>query len=161
MNSPCASPIRLSRQRLPLPPSAIYPEEWLTENANEDNQETLLSAPLAPAPSCLKTWARGDSITFKKFDDYWGDKPVYDTLVFRWATEGAARLLELQSGTVDQITNLSPDDFDTVKDDANLTFLPVANPNILYLAMTNTFEPFDDVDGSPGDCHGHRPPAHC
>ena len=122
----------------------IYPEEWLDENANDANHETLLSAPVGTGPFVLTEWARGDSITFKKFEDYWGDKAAYDTLVFRWATEGAARLLELQSGTVDQITNLSPDDIDTVKGDANLTFLPVANPNILYLAMTNTFTPFDN-----------------
>ncbi|MBU0510451.1 MAG: peptide ABC transporter substrate-binding protein [Chloroflexi bacterium] len=126
-------------------PFGIYAEEWLMANANEANQETLLSAPVGTGPFMLENWARGESITFKAYDGYWGDKPVYDTLVFRWATEGAQRLLELQSGTVDQITNLSPDDYDTVKGDANLTFLPVANPNILYLAMTNTFEPFDDV----------------
>ncbi|MFC1878407.1 ABC transporter substrate-binding protein [Chloroflexota bacterium] len=127
-------------------PFGIYPQEWLDANANVDNQETLLSAPVGTGPFMLEEWARGDSITFKKFEDYWGDKPAYDTLVFRWATEGAARLLELQSGTVDQITNLSPDDYETVKADANLNFLPIANPNILYLAMTNTFEPFDNVD---------------
>ena len=34
---------------------------------------------------------------------------------------------------------------ETVEDDPNLQLLPVANPNILYLAMTNTFEPFDNV----------------
>jgi ABC-type transport system substrate-binding protein len=127
-------------------PFGIYPEEWLDANANEANQETLLSHPVGTGPFMLDNWARGESITFKAYDGYWGEKPVYDTLVFRWATEGAQRLLELQSGTVDQITNLSPDDYDTVKGDANLTFLPVANPNILYLAMTNTFAPFDNVD---------------
>jgi ABC-type transport system substrate-binding protein len=127
-------------------PFGIYPEEWLDANANVDNQETLLSAPVGTGPFMLEEWARGDSITFKRFEDYWGDKPVFDTLVFRWATEGAARLLELQAGTVDQITNLSPDDYETVKADANLVFLPIANPNILYLAMTNTFEPFDNVE---------------
>ncbi|RLD03980.1 MAG: peptide ABC transporter substrate-binding protein [Chloroflexi bacterium] len=127
-------------------PFGIYPEEWLMANANEANQETLLSAPVGTGPFMLDNWARGESMTFKAYDGYWGDKPAYDTLVFRWATEGAQRLLELQSGTVDQITNLSPDDYATVQEDANLTFLPVANPNILYLAMTNTFEPFDNVD---------------
>lgn len=45
---------------------------------------------------------------------------------------------------VDMITNVSPDDFATVEDDPNLQLLPSANPNILYLAMTNTFEPFDN-----------------
>ena len=127
-------------------PFGIYPSEWLDANANEDNQETLLSAPVGTGPFMLTEWARGDSITMSAFADYWGDAAPYDTLVFRWATEGAARLLELQSGTVDQITNLSPDDFATVQDDDTLTFLPVANPNVLYLAMTNTFEPFDNVD---------------
>ncbi len=126
-------------------PFGIYAEEWLMANANEANQETLLSAPVGTGPFVLDNWARGESVTFKAYDGYWGDKPAYDTLVFRWATEGAQRLLELQSGTVDQITNLSPDDYATVQDDDSLTFLPVANPNVLYLAMTNTFAPFDDV----------------
>ena len=127
-------------------PFGIYSTEWLMENANVDNQETLLSAPVGTGPFKLVEWSRGDSVIMEAFGDYWGDKPAYQTLVFRWATEGAARLLELQAGTVDQITNISPDDYETVKNDPNLQFLPVANPNILYLAMTNTFEPFDDVN---------------
>jgi ABC-type transport system substrate-binding protein len=125
-------------------PFGIYAEEWLMANASNANQETLLSAPVGTGPFALDNWARGESITYKAYDGYWGDKPAYDTLVIRWATEGAQRLLELQSGTVDQITNLSPDDYATVQDDANLTFLPVANPNVLYLAMTNP--PFDNVE---------------
>ncbi len=64
--------------------------------------------------------------------------------MLRWNQEGAARLLELQAGTVDMITNVSPDDFETVAEDPNLQLLPSANPNILYLGMTNTFEPFDN-----------------
>ena len=84
---------------------------------------------------------------FKRFDNYWGDAAPYETLVFRWAAEGAARLLELQSGTVDQITNLSPDDFDTVKGDDSLTFIPVANPNTLYLAMTAQLDPMGETPG--------------
>ncbi|OQX61852.1 MAG: hypothetical protein B5M51_06965, partial [Anaerolinea sp. 4484_236] len=132
-------------QKAAFTPFGIYPEEWLDANANEANQETLLSAPVGTGPFAFDNWARGESLTFKAYDGYWGDKPAYDTLVFRWATEGAQRLLELQSGTVDQITNLSPDDYDTVKNDDSLVFLPVANPNILYLGMTNTFEPFGDV----------------
>jgi len=131
-------------QKAAFTPFGIYPEEWLDANANEANQETLLSAPVGTGPFALDNWARGESVTFKAYDGYWGDKPAYDTLVFRWATEGAQRLLELQSGTVDQITNLSPDDYDTVKGDSNLTFLPVANPNVLYLGMVNVIDPLGE-----------------
>ena len=120
-------------------PFGIQPAEHLAANGGAP-----LDNPIGTGPFSLVEWNRGDSIIMAANQDYWGEAPAFDTLVFRWATEGAARLLELQSGNVDQITNLSPDDFETVKADGDLTFIPVANPNTLYLAMTNTFEPFDN-----------------
>ena len=123
-------------------PFAIQPKEWIEETGGTGE---ILEKPIGTGPYMLESWSRGDSIVFKRFDDYWGDKAKDETLVFRWATEGAARLLELQSGTVDYITNVSPDDYEAVEADENLQLLPVANPNILYLAMTNTFEPFDNI----------------
>jgi ABC-type transport system substrate-binding protein len=124
-------------------PFGIYPSEWLMENAS--NPEVLLRAPVGTGPWVLESWNSGESIVFTRNENYWGEQPVYDTLVFRWATEGAARLLELQSGTVNFITNVSPDDFETVSGDPNLQLLPVSNPNIMYLAMTNTFSPFNNL----------------
>jgi len=123
-------------------PFAIQPKEWIEQNGGAG---ALLEKPIGTGPYMLESWNRGDSLIFKAFDGYWGDKAKVETLVFRWATEGAARLLELQSGTVDYITNVSPDDYQKVEDDANLQLLAVPNPNILYLAMTNTFTPFDNV----------------
>jgi peptide/nickel transport system substrate-binding protein len=124
-------------------PFGIQPREHLEATGGSGE---LLERPIGTGPFALESWNRGDSIVYKRFDDYWGDPAIVETLVFRWATEGAARLLELQSGTVDQITNVSPDDFETVRNDPNLQLLPVANPNVLYLAMTNTFAPFDNLD---------------
>jgi ABC-type transport system substrate-binding protein len=124
-------------------PFYIQPQEWIEEKAGTTE---LLEHPVGTAPYYIDAWNRGDSVVFKRFDDYWGEPAVAETLVFRWATEGAARLLELQAGTVDHIVKLSPDDYDVVKGDANLQFLPVPNPNIMYLAMTNTFEPWGDVN---------------
>ena len=124
-------------------PFAIQPKEWLDATGGTGE---ILEKPIGTGPYKLESWNRGDSIIFSAFDDYWGEQAKNETLVFRWATEGAARLLELQSGTVDYITNVSPDDLETVENDPNLQLLPVPSPNILYLAMTNTFEPFDNVD---------------
>jgi ABC-type transport system substrate-binding protein len=94
----------------------------------------------------VESWNRGDSINLTRFDDYWGTPAIAESAVIRWATEGAARLLELQSGTIDHMTSVSPDDFATVQDDANLQLLTDPNPNVFYFAMTNTFEPFTDVN---------------
>jgi len=94
----------------------------------------------------VEDWVQGDQVIYKAYEDYWGEPAAAETAVLRWNQEGAARLVELQSGNVDYITNVSPDDIQTVIDDPDLTLIPVDNPNILYLAMTNTFEPFDNLD---------------
>ena len=125
-------------------PFFIYPSEWIEANANEANKETLLSAPVGTGQYYLESWNRGDSLVFKRFDDYWGEPAVAETLVFRWATEGAQRLLELQSGTVDYIVKISPDDNETVIADPNLQYLPIPNPNTMYLGMVNVVDPFGE-----------------
>jgi ABC-type transport system substrate-binding protein len=121
-------------------PFGIQPMEHL--NATEGRP---LENPVGTGPYILESWARGDSITYRRFEDYWGEPAVAETAVLRWATEGAARLLELQSGTVDLITNVSPDDFETVSNDPNLQLITDPNPNVFYLGMTNTHPPFDDI----------------
>jgi ABC-type transport system substrate-binding protein len=130
------SPVPAFRQIAAFTPFGVQPEEHL-----EANGGAPLDNPIGTGPFKLENWQRGDSIVFSANRDYWGPQPAYDTLVFRWAAEGAARLLELRSGTVDQITNLSPDDFESVQSDASLTFIPVENPNILYLGMVNVVDP--------------------
>jgi len=122
---------------------AIQPKEWI-EAAMENRQ--ILEKPIGTGPYVLDSWKRGDSIIFKRFNDYWGEKAKTETLVFRWASEGAARLLELQSGTVDGIDNPSPDDFAVIRSDPNLQLIEREALNTFYLGMTNTFEPFDKLE---------------
>lgn len=124
-------------------PFGIQPAEWLDETGGTGE---LLEHPIGTGPYMVQDWVRGDSIIYQRFDDYWGEPAIAKTAVLRWNQEGAARLVELQAGTVDMITSVSPDDFETVEADPNLVLLPSPNPNILYLAMTNTFEPFNNQD---------------
>ena len=95
----------------------------------------ILEKPIGTGPYMVEAWNRGDSIVFKRFDGYWGDPAKTDTLVFKWAPEGAARLLELQSGTVDGIDNPTPDDFETIMNDAN--FAVEKSRSIEYLLCWN------------------------
>ncbi|MFO7664317.1 MAG: ABC transporter substrate-binding protein [Chloroflexota bacterium] len=129
--------------KIAFTPFGIQPMEWLMETGGTGQ---LLEQPVGTGPYMVERWLRGDSITFTRFDDYWGDPAIAQTAVLRWNQEGQARLLELQAGTADMITNVPPDDMDAVENDPNLQLLPSGNPNILYLGMTNTFEPFDNVD---------------
>ena len=121
-------------------PFGIQPEEHIVATGGAP-----LANPIGTGPWVFSEWNRGDSIVFTANHDYYGQVPAFDTLVYRWATEGAQRLLELQSGEVDMITNPSPDDLATIAADPNLNLIDIPAQNVLYVAMTNTFPPFDDV----------------
>jgi ABC-type transport system substrate-binding protein len=77
--------------------------------------------------------------------DYWGEVPAFDSLVFRWRDSSTARITELTSGNADFITNLAASDYATIEGDANLQLLVDENPNIFYVGFNNLFPPFDDV----------------
>lgn len=125
----------------------IYPEEWLEATAGDESRTSEgLERPIGTGPYILSEWNRGESITFTANPNYWGEAPKAETLVFRWSTESAARLLELQSGTVDGIDNVGPADFDVVSSDPNLSLNERQALNVFYIAFTNTFAPFDNQD---------------
>ena len=121
---------------------AIQPSEYLESTGGTGD---LLEKPIGTGPYMVENWSRGEELVYTKNPNYWGDAAFADTLVFRWQTESAARLLELQTGAVDGIDNPAPDDFETIAGDANLQLLERPALNIFYVGMNNTFAPFDDV----------------
>ena len=126
---------------------SIYPKEWIEATAGEETRTSEgLEKPVGTGPYVVSEWARGESVTFTAFPEYWGAVPEAETLVFRWSTESAARLLELQAGTIDGFDNVGPDDFATIESDANLQLALRPALNIFYVGMTNTFPPFDKVE---------------
>ena len=124
----------------------IYPQEWLEWASQADNVEGRLRHPIGSGPYMVDEWTSGESLTLTANPNFWGDAPHAETLVFRWSTESAARTLELQAGTVDGIDNPGPDDFAVIEGDANLALIDRPALNTFYIAMTNTFEPWDDVN---------------
>lgn len=132
--------------KIAFAPFAIYPKEWIEATAGAESRTSQgLEMPIGTGPYMVSEWKRGESITFVKNPNYWGEAPFADTLVFRWSTESAARLLELQAGTIDGFDNVGPADFATVEGDPNLQLAKRPALNVFYIGMTNTFAPFDNV----------------
>jgi len=130
--------------KIAFSPFAIYPSEWIEATAGETTRTSEgLEKPIGTGPYMVSEWNRGESLTFTAFPDYWGDPPEAETLVFRWSSESAARLLELQAGTIDGFDNVGPEDFATIEGDSNLHLQIRPALNVFYIGMTNSFPPFD------------------
>ncbi len=124
---------------------AIQSAEYLEQTGGGGEGSALLEKPMGTGPYMVGEWKRGEELIFTANPNYWGaEKAKNQTVVFRWSSEAAQRLLELQAGTVDGIDNPGPDDFAKIESDPNLTLIQRPALNIFYLGMTNTFAPFDN-----------------
>jgi len=123
---------------------AVQPSEYLESTGGNGD---LLEKPIGTGPYMVDSWVRGDQLVLKANPNYWGENKGAETLVFKWSAESAQRLLELQSGTVDGIDNVGPDDFATVEGDSNLALLNRPALNIMYIGFNNNpqVEGFDNT----------------
>ena len=118
----------------------IWPSEVLEAN---DGGGDMLENPVGTGPYMLEQWDRGNQLVLTANPDYWGDPAEADTLVFRWSSEAAQRLVELQAGTIDGMDNPGRDDFAVIADDANLQLLDREGTNIFYLGMNRDMPEFE------------------
>ena len=124
---------------------AIYSSDYLQSTGGGGEGSSLLDKPIGTGPYMLQDWKRGDSVTFTRNDNYWGNQALTPTLVFRWNSEGAARLTELEAGTVDGIDNPTPDDFASIRENPDLVLYDRPGLNIFYVGLNNWFPPLDNV----------------
>jgi ABC-type transport system substrate-binding protein len=133
--------------KIAFSPFAIYSKDWIEATTGDTTRTSDgLEKPVGTGPYMVTEWTRGESLTFEANPNYWGEAPKAKTLVFRWSSESAARLNELQSGTVDGIDGVGPDDFATIEGDPSLHLQIREALNTFYIGMTNTSEPFDKVE---------------
>lgn len=121
---------------------AIQDKDYL--DAMGGDTVKMSEKPNGTGPYKVKEWIRGDRIIFEANPNYWGEKAKAKTLIFRWSKEAAARLLELQAGTVDGIDNPNPEDFAAIQKDPNLRLYIRPPLNIAYLGLNNTKPPLDN-----------------
>lgn len=120
----------------------IHPSEYLEANGGTGD---LLTNPVGTGPWVFDHWDQGNEIVWTRNESYWGEPAKESQLIFRWNAESAARMTELQAGTVDGIDNPGALDFDVIAADPSLQLLPREGANVLYLGVNNTIAPFDNV----------------
>lgn len=66
--------------------------------------------PVGTGPFQFKEWNSGVSVVLERNEEYWGEKPAYSNLTFKFITEAANRAIELETGGVDVAYDISPND---------------------------------------------------
>lgn len=121
---------------------SIFPSEYLEATGGTGD---LLTAPIGTGPLQVANWDQGNELVLSRFDEYWGDTSVEETVILRWNSESAARATELRAGTIDGMKFATPDDIPVFEADPQFTVVNLPALTGVYVGISNFYFPFDDV----------------
>ncbi len=84
------------------------------------SEEEFGQNPVGTGPYQLVQWRRGQELALEVFEDYWGEHPSVDRLIFKPVPEASTRLAELRAGTADIIVGLNYDEIEALEQDPDL-----------------------------------------
>ncbi|ALX50388.1 ABC transporter substrate-binding protein [Lentibacillus amyloliquefaciens] len=103
--------------------------------------------PVGTGPFKFESWTKDDSIELSKFEDYRKDGlPKVDSVVFEVIPDNAARLIALQSGEIDIMDGLNPDDAETVEAEEGVELYTRSENNVGYVGFNTQKEPLNQVE---------------
>lgn len=100
--------------------------------------------PVGTGPFKFVSWDPGVEVILEKNEDCWRGAPEVEKLIFRPIVEPQTRLTELESGNVDFIIGVPPDDLQRLKDDSELLVVEMPEMHTWYLSLNCQQPPFND-----------------
>jgi peptide/nickel transport system substrate-binding protein len=94
-------------------------------------------------PFKFVSWERGESLTLERNDDYWGDAPALDEIIFRPIPDATARLQALQAGEIDAYEGVNAADIGAIEANGDQV---VERPafNVGYVGFNNKLPIFQN-----------------
>ncbi|HSO59470.1 MAG TPA: ABC transporter substrate-binding protein [Desulfobacterales bacterium] len=112
----------------------------LSPKAMADYKEKIGQHPVGTGPFKFVSWTKDDQIVLERNNGYWGEKAKVNKIILKSIPEPSARLMALQSGTVDIADDLDPDSIALVKKNSKIAIIERPSVNVGYLAF-NTEKP--------------------
>ncbi|SMF51339.1 peptide/nickel transport system substrate-binding protein [Paenibacillus barengoltzii] len=114
--------------------------------AIKEKKENFKNEPVGTGPFVFKEWKRNDSITLEKNPNYWKEGlPKLNKVIVRSIPDNSARFNALQSGEIDLMEDLSPDDLATLEANPDLQKIERPSNNVGYVGFNLKKEPFNNV----------------
>ena len=108
-------------------------------------KEGFEKQPMGSGPYMVDEFQRGSFVRLKANPGYWGDAPAFKTVVFKFVTDPAARIAEIESGRSDLTLNIPFEEYDRLraKDGLEGAATPVSDIAMIFF---NDVEPMTDIN---------------
>jgi peptide/nickel transport system substrate-binding protein len=101
--------------------------------------------PVGTGPFKFVEWTTDDRIVLQKNDDYWGEPPYLQNLVFKSILDNRDRLQALKTGAIHMMDGISPESAGEISRSGHLQLDVKPGLNVAYLAMNTEKKPFDQL----------------
>lgn len=92
----------------------------------------------------FKEWRRGDSILAERNPNYWGQKPVFEEVLFRAVPDAGTRLAQLLAGDVHMAMLPPAPDVKALRKNPRVTVVEAPSDRVIFLIMNTQWGPFKD-----------------
>ena len=100
--------------------------------------------PVGTGPFEFVSWQRNIRIDLQRFDDYWGEEPGLEQLVFLAVPEDTTRMALVETGEADVAVRVPPADVPRLNAAPGVTVENVSSVRTIYIYFNHTMEPFTD-----------------
>ena len=106
--------------------------------------ENLHTAPVGTGPFKLVHHKKGQEVRLEANDGYWAGRPKLRTIIMKPIPEAGARVLALESGDVDLIFHVPPQEAARLAKNPSLTVHTPATARFIWIPLNTQKEPFRD-----------------
>ena len=117
---------------------------FIGQASGVESEEYWLS-PIGTGPFVVDEYVADDHIDLVRNEDYWGEPALLDRLTIVNMPEVAARITALQTGEVDVLTGIPPDQVGGVEGQDGIEFVVEDSYQYYFMWFNQAHEPFADV----------------
>ena len=90
----------------------ILPKAYYTKVGAEGFEKK----PIGAGPYMVDEYQGNAFLRLKRNDKYWGPKPAFATVVFKFVPDGASRVAEIESGSADVTLEIPYEEYDRLRE---------------------------------------------
>jgi peptide/nickel transport system substrate-binding protein len=116
----------------------------VSERAVRELGDKYAQNPVGTGPMKFVNWVVGNRIELTRWDQYWGPAPKIKNLTIRYISDDATRLLELETGGVDMMLNVPPQEVERVEANPNLKLYRAPSLSLNFIGFNTQKPPLND-----------------
>lgn len=123
----------------------LYSQFIVSPTAVQEYGADFYKNPVGTGPYMMEEWKTEELTSMVLFDDYWGEKPAINKIIWKVVPDASTRMMELQTGEVHAIKTILPEQFEVLTADPNINVVRMAGANIFYGSINHEAGPLSDV----------------